>query len=106
MAAEALILVIGIAVWHAAMLSSFGLFSGRYAQTLGLAPKRVVLSRPHLIGILAASAGAAIIVAAQAQGRLGIGILLGGAFVLLDAYLTYSAFRSVRHSTRRRQRES
>jgi len=102
MTADDIYVLFGFAMFHLAMLSSFGLITGLYAESWGLAPKRIIFSRAHKLGVLAGTVGVAIIVASHALGLLNYGIFLGVMLMLLDVYLTYRAFRSARSARHRK----
>ena len=86
-------------IWHLAMLNGLAMITGALAHTWWIAPKAIVLSKSHLLGVLSAVLAVLVFIATAHAGLLHYGIFLSGAFVIADGYLTYRAF--VRRKRRR-----
>jgi hypothetical protein len=89
----ALLTIVGYAVFHGSCVNSLMLYSGLDMKWWVLAPKSVLLSRSHLLGVAALSIGVAVIIGSATVGLLQYGIWIGGALTLLDPYLTWRAIR-------------
>ena len=90
--------VSGLALWHLAMVNSLSMYSGEFIRTAWIAPKSIIFSFPHKIGVMALVLAAVVFVVSAHGGWLDFGIWLAGALVIGDAYLTYRAFYQRRGS--------
>ena len=87
------ITIVGYALCHLYILNSLMLYSGLQTKWWSVAPKNILLSRSHLLGIAALSAGAAVIIGSNTVGLLDYGIFVGVALTVLDPYLIWRAIR-------------
>lgn len=94
---ELLTSLIGVLVWHLAMLNSFSLYTGTYAQSW-IAPRAVLLSRMHLLGVSAAFTAAIALYGGWQAGFAEVGLAVAISMILLDTFLVYLAFK--RHGSR------
>ena len=86
------ILTLGVfALWHLSMLAGIAGYCGSLAETAWPAPRQVVLSKSHRLGVAALFIGMLVIIGSAHLGVLNYGIFVGAAFGLADAWLTYKA---------------
>jgi hypothetical protein len=88
------IIVGGILIWHFAALSSMALYAGIFVESSFLAPKRVLVSRSHKLGLLAAICAAGITVFSNAKGIMDYGIIVATFLLLFDAFMIFKAVKS------------
>jgi len=86
-----LLIVGGFALWHLSMLSGIAGYCGSLAETAWPAPRQVVLSKSHLLGVAALIIGVFVIIGSAHTGLLDYGIFVGTALGIADAWLTYKA---------------
>jgi len=88
-----LTVMIAIGVWHLAALNSLSMLNGLRGL---FAPRWVILSRSHVLGVVCAIAAAVSMIFGARIGLLALGYILGGSFGCLDTYLIYRAVKTPR----------
>lgn len=88
-----LIVLAGIAVWHCAAINGIGLYTGTTAKTWWLAPREVLLSKPHLLGVTAAVLAALAFPISDKLGAVEIGAFAAAPLLVLDVVLIGRALK-------------
>jgi hypothetical protein len=83
-----LLIVGGFAFLH---LSGTAGYCGSLAETAWPAPRQIVLSKSHLLGVAALIIGVFVIIGSAHTGLLNYGIFVGTALGIADAWLIYKA---------------
>ena len=103
---DILTLIVGLVVLHLSNLYWLSAYVRGYSGLL--APRDVLISRSHLLGIAAAACGVLVFVATGLTDTLEYGIFPATGLFVADAFLTYRAVKrqSSNRSGRRNRRQT
>jgi hypothetical protein len=88
-----LILVCGVSAVHLSTLSWLSAYTWGYKKSGLIAPKRILLSRPHLLGVAAATTGVLVFATTALTNSLQYGIVPAIGLFVADNILIYRAVR-------------
>ena len=91
--AKIVILLAFLAVFHLSAVNGIALYTGTSAKAWGIAPREVLLSRPHLLGMTAAVGAALAFPISDKFGAVEFGASLAALLLILDVFLIGRALK-------------